>query len=50
MGLRGAVLADVSEGGMSLSQWMEKAERRAVKRHMRNAKVKSLIRREKAGS
>ena len=48
MGQRGAVLADVSEGGMTLSQWMEKAERRAVKRHMRNAKVKSLMKREKA--
>jgi len=47
MGQRGAVLADVSEGGMTLSQWMEKAERRAVKRHMRNAKVKSLMKREK---
>ena len=44
---RGAVLADISEGGLTLTQWMEKAERRAVKRHLRSSKLKAMVRREK---
>jgi len=43
IGSRGAVLADVAEGDLSISQWMEKAERRAVRRHLRASRMKSLI-------
>lgn len=46
LGERGAVLADVVEGGLTLNQWLEKAQRRAVKRHMRSSRIKSLLRRE----
>lgn len=35
IGERGAVLADVAEGDLSLEQFMRKMERRAVKRHIR---------------
>ncbi len=49
LGERGAVLADISEGGLTLGQWMEKTERRAVKRHMQSAKLKAMVRREKEG-
>ena len=41
IGDRGAVLADLAEGGLSISQWMEKAERRAVRRHLRSHKIRS---------
>ena len=41
IGERGAVLADLAEGGLSISQWMEKAERRAVRRHLRSHKIRS---------
>jgi membrane protein len=44
IGERGAVLADLAEGGLSISQWMEKAERRAVRRHLRSHKIKSSFR------
>ena len=44
IGERGAVLADLAEGGLSISQWMEKAERRAVRRHLRSHKIKSSLR------
>ena len=44
IGDRGAVLADLAEGGLSISQWMEKAERRAVRRHLRSHKIKSSLR------
>ena len=44
IGDRGAVLADLAEGGLSISQWMEKAERRAVRRHLRSHKIKSSFR------
>ncbi|MBX7483324.1 YihY/virulence factor BrkB family protein [Qipengyuania sp. 6D47A] len=37
IGERGAVLADLAEGGLSIRQWMEKAERRAVRRHLRSS-------------
>jgi len=43
IGQRGAVLADLAEGGLSISQWMEKAERRAVRRHLRASKFKALV-------
>ena len=35
MGQRGAVLADIAEGGMSMEQWLHKAEQRKVRRHTR---------------
>lgn len=38
MGQRGAVLADLAEGGMSMEQWMAKAEQRKMRRHMRKMK------------
>ncbi len=44
IGSRGAVLADLAEGGLSLSQWMEKAERRAVRRHLRAHRLKAFVR------
>lgn len=44
IGERGAVLADLAEGGLSISQWMEKAERRAVRRHLRSHKINSSLR------
>ncbi|MGB3711993.1 MAG: YihY/virulence factor BrkB family protein [Erythrobacter sp.] len=44
-GERGAVLADLAEGGLSIGQWMEKAERRAVKRHMRTSRFKGMLNR-----
>ena len=34
-GERGAVLADLCEGSLTMEQWLEKAQRRAVKRHMK---------------
>jgi membrane protein len=37
-GQRGAVLADVAEGHLSVEQWMEKAQRRAVERHLKKGK------------
>ena len=37
-GERGAVLADIAEGGLSIEQWMRKLERRAVRRHMRKSR------------
>lgn len=43
VGQRGAVLADLAEGDLSISQWMEKAERRAVRRHLKTAKLKAYI-------
>jgi len=44
IGERGAVLADLAEGGLSIRQWMEKAERRAVRRHLRSRKLKTSFR------
>lgn len=35
IGERGAVLADVAEGDLSIEQWLRKMERRSVKRQMR---------------
>ena len=40
MGERGAVLADLAEGGLSLEQWMQKSERRAVRRHMKTSRFR----------
>ncbi|MDG6078050.1 YihY/virulence factor BrkB family protein [Erythrobacter litoralis] len=40
MGRRGAVLADLDEGGLSIEQWMQQTERRAVARHMKKSKVR----------
>ncbi len=34
-GSRGAVLADVAEGDLSIAQWLEKSQRRAASRQMR---------------
>ena len=42
-GRRGAVLADVAEGDLTIAQWMEKAERRAVNRHLQRGRLKSLV-------
>lgn len=42
-GSRGAVLADVAEGDLTIAQWMEKAERRAVNRHLQTSRLKSLV-------
>ena len=40
VGQRGAVLADVVEGDLTVEQWMLKAQRRAVERHLRKTKQK----------
>ena len=40
MGQRGAVLADLAEGGMSMEQWLQKAEQRKARRHMKKAQRK----------
>ncbi|WP_241557173.1 YihY/virulence factor BrkB family protein [Croceibacterium ferulae] len=37
MGQRGAVLADLAEGGMSMEQWLHKTEQRKARRHARKA-------------
>ena len=42
-GSRGAVLADVAVGDLTIAQWMEKAERRAVNRHLQTSRLKSLV-------
>lgn len=36
-GERGAVMADVAEGGLSMEQWLEKRQRRATRRALRKA-------------
>lgn len=36
LGERGAVLADVAEGELSMEQWMDKAEKRAVQRRLKH--------------
>jgi len=46
-GERGAVLADLCEGSLTMEQWLEKAQRRAVRRHM---KKKSRIKNSEARS
>lgn len=43
LGERGAVLADLAEGGLSVQQWLEKAERRSLRRRTRAAKIKGLL-------
>lgn len=35
MGERGAVLADVAEGDLTIEQWLQKTEQRAVTRHLK---------------
>ncbi|MBC7159129.1 MAG: YihY/virulence factor BrkB family protein [Porphyrobacter sp.] len=35
MGARGAVLADVAEGDLTIEQWLQKTEQRAVARHLK---------------
>ena len=40
MGERGAVLADLCEGGLTMEQWLRKTQRRAVSRHMKKARVR----------
>ena len=35
MGQRGAVLAALAEGGMSMEQWLHKTEQRKARRHAR---------------
>ncbi|GMM92554.1 YihY/virulence factor BrkB family protein [Qipengyuania sp. MTN3-11] len=42
-GHRGAVLADLAEGDLSLKQWMEKAQRRAVRRHEKKSGIGPFI-------
>ena len=39
LGERGAVLADLSEGNLTMEQWLRKAQRRAVNRHMKKARI-----------
>lgn len=43
MGQRGAVLADLVEGGLSMEDWFQKTERRAMKRHIRKTRIKALF-------
>ena len=38
LGERGAVLADLAEGDLSMEQWLRKTERRAVMRHLKKTK------------
>jgi len=40
MGERGAVLADLCEGDLTVEQWLHKAERRAVRRHIKGQRKK----------
>jgi membrane protein len=39
-GERGAVLADLCEGSLTMEQWLQKAERRKVQRHMKKSRIK----------
>jgi len=39
-GDRGAVLADLCEGGLTMEQWLQKTERRKVARHMKKSRIK----------
>jgi membrane protein len=41
MGERGAVLADLCEGGLSMEQWIHKTEKRKIQRHMKKAGLAS---------
>lgn len=43
LGQRGAVLADLAEGGLSIREWMEKTQRRAMQRHEKTSKFSSVI-------
>jgi membrane protein len=38
-GERGAVLADLCEGGLTMEQWLQKTERRKIARHMRKSRI-----------
>ncbi len=40
MGERGAVLADIEERDLSMQQWLQKAEARAVHRHLKRSRFK----------
>lgn len=43
LGERGAVLADLAEGGLSLEDWIAKTERRAIRRKTRAAHLRRLL-------
>ncbi len=40
MGERGAVLANIAEGGLTMEQWLQKTERRALQRYIRKQRSK----------